>query len=485
MMKKTILLLSFLGLILPLLTMAQNTASLSRTVNDLAKEDAMKHAVLAVSVYNVDKKTQVYSYNSQRSVIPASLTKLFTTALGFDKLGKNFRFRTTLAYSGEIEKNGTLRGDLYIIGGGDPLLGSYRYRQTVPDSVFAAWHKAVLAAGIKAVDGRVYYDASIFDNHPLHDNWQWGDIGNYYGSGVGGLNFHENMFFIYFTPGGKLGYPASVARMEPKGINLHVINEVTTGPARSGDQVVVYGEPGSTIRVSTGTVPIDSKSFSVRASLPKPAQACADLFTAYLRARKLSVSGAASEALRRPSNLVTLLEYTSPTYYVIAQYTNMTSNNIYAEAIHRYLGHKMYGLGSSANGAKAVSDYIQRLRLESSGVALEDGCGLSVRNRVTSDFVCRFLADISKTNYFDDFQKSLPLAGENGTVKNLLSGLPSNVKVRVKSGSMTGVRAYAGYVTTAKGERLCFSVIANDFTCTGNQMRTKLEKIIMKIATLE
>lgn len=463
----------------------QNTAALGRAVNELVKDDALKHGTLAVSVYNIDKKTQVYAHNAQRSVIPASLTKLFTTAVGFDKLGKNFRFRTTLAYSGEIEKNGTLHGDLYIIGGGDPLLGSYRYRQTVPDSVFAAWHKAVVAAGIKAVDGRVYYDASIFDNHPLHDNWQWGDVGNYYGCGVGGLNFHENMFFIHFNPGGKLGYPATVSRMEPKGINLHIVNEVTTGPAKSGDQVVIYGEPASSIRVCTGTVPIDSKSFSVRASLPKPGQACADLFTAYLRARRLSVSGAASEALRRPSNMVTLLEYTSPTYYVIAQYTNMTSNNTYAEAIHRYLGYKSFGLGSSANGAKAVSEYIQRLRLPSSGVALEDGSGLSVRNRVTTDFVCRFLNEVSKTKYFEDYKNSLALAGENGTVKNMLNGLPSNISVRMKTGSMTGVRAYAGYVTTAKGERLCFAVIANDFTCTGSQMRTKLEKVIMKIATME
>ncbi len=470
---------------MPLAGRTQNNAALGRAVSELAKEDAMKHATLSVSVYNLDKKSSVYSYNAQRAVIPASLTKLFTTALGFEKLGSNFRFRTKLAYAGQIDKGGTLRGDLYIIGGGDPLLGSYRYRQTVPDSIFAAWHKAVVTAGIKAVDGRVFYDASIFDNHPLHDNWQWGDVGNYYGSGVSGLNFHENMFFIHFTPGGKIGYPATVSRMEPRGLSLHIINEVTTGAARSGDQVVVYGEPGSSIRSCTGTVPIDAKKFSVRASMPKPGQACADLFTVYLRSHKVSVSGAASESLKKPSNLVNLLDYTSPTYYVIAQYTNMTSNNTYAEAIHRYLGYKLYGLGSNANGTKAVSDYIQRLRLEASGVSLEDGCGLSVRNRVTADFVCRFLMEVSKTNYFNDYLKSLALAGESGTVKNMLTGLPSNVTVRMKTGSMTGVRAYAGYITNAKGERLCFSVIANDFDCSGSQMRTKLEKIIMKIATME
>lgn len=465
--------------------MAQNTAALSKSVLELARENDMKHASLSVCVYNIDRNSEVYSYNSQRSMIPASLTKLFTTAAGFDKLGSNFRFRTTLSYSGEIDKSGTLRGDIYIIGGGDPLLGSYRYRQTLPDTLFAAWHRAITSAGIKAVDGRVYYDATIFDNRPIHDNWQWGDIGNYYGCGVGGLNFHENMFFIHYAPGAKVGYPATMTRMEPKGLKLHLINEATTGAAKTGDQIIVYGDPGSSIRTCYGTMPIDAKNFSVRGSLPKPAQTCADLFTNYLRQHRVSVSGAATESLKRPSKLTTLLEYTSPTYYVIAQYTNMTSNNMYAEAIHRYMGYKSHGIGSSANGAKAVSEYFQKLHLENSGVNIEDGCGLSVRNRLTTDFMCRFLKEVYKTPYFSDYEKTLALAGENGTVKNLLNGLPSNINVRIKSGSMTGVRAFAGYIINSKGQRLCFAVIANDFDCTGAQMRTKLEKIIMKIATME
>ncbi len=464
---------------------AQNTTSLAKSINELMRESSMKHASLSVCVYNIDKSSEVYSYNSQRSMIPASLTKLMTTAAGFDKLGSNFRFHTTLAYTGEIDRSGTLRGDIYIIGGGDPMLGSYRYRQTLPDSVFAAWHKAVTAAGIKAVDGRVFYDATIFDDHPIQDSWQWGDIGNYYASGVCGLNFHENMFFIHFTPGSRVGFPTTVSRTEPKGITMHLINETTTGPAKSGDQVIVYGDPGSTIRKCSGTVPIDGKNFSVRASMPKPAQACADLFTVYLRQHRVPVSGAAAEAIKSPLKLNSLIEYSSPTYYVIAQYTNMTSNNTYAEAIHRYLGFKVHGLGSSTNGAKAVNEFLQQLRIETSGVNLEDGSGLSVRNRVTTDFMCRFLCAMSKAPYFNDFEKTLALAGENGTVKNMLTGLPSNTSVRMKSGSMTGVRAYAGYVTNAKRQRLCYAIIANDFECTGSQMRTKLEKLVLKIATME
>jgi len=483
-MKKSFLAILLLTSVLLPFAQAQKTAALAKVVTDLAKDEALKHASLSVAVYNIDNRSSVYTYNAQQAMVPASVAKLFTTAAGFEKLGSNFRFKTRLAYSGELEKNGTLHGDLYIIGGGDPLLGSYRYAQTLPDTVFAIWRRAVSAAGIKAVDGRVYFDASIFDDQPLHDTWQWGDIGNYYGSGVSGLNFHENMFFIHFRPGSKVGNPATIISTEPAGINVHTINEVSTGAPRSGDQVIVYGDPAATLRTCRGTVPVDLGKMTIRASLPKASEVCASLFTAYLRNNKVSVSGAASETLRRPNNLVQLVDYTSPTYYVIAQYTNMTSNNTYAEAIHKYLGYKVYGLGSYANGAKVVKDMLAAMKLNMSGIKLVDGSGLSRCNRVTADFVSRFLMEMSKKTYYDDYQKSMALAGEHGTVRNLLNGLPSNVSVRMKSGTMDGVRNYAGYVVNGRGERYCFTVMCSDFDCSSAQIRAKLEKIILKIATL-
>ena len=441
----------------------------------------MRHATLSVSVYNTATKKNIYSHDAQRSVRPASLTKLFTTATGFDRLGSNFRFRTTLSYSGSVDSKGVLHGDIYIIGGGDPLLG---YRQTSPDTIFSLWRQAMSAAGIRSVDGRVCYDGSIFDKHPIHDNWCWSDIGNYYGSGAYGLNFHENMFFIYFTPGSRVGQPTKVSRFSPVGLAPLIINEVMTGPAKSGDNVIVYGDPNSTIRTCSGTMPLDGKNFSVRASLPRPGETCAELFIDYLRQHKISVKGAATESANRPAGLTTLLEYTSPVYSVIAQYTNMTSNNPYAEAIHKYLGFKGYGVGSSTNGARVVSESIKKLGVESSGVVLDDGCGLSSRNRVTADFVSRYLCALTATGYYGNFRKSLPQAGVSGTVKNLLKNMPEGVTMELKTGSVTGVRSYASYVTGPSCTTLCFTVIANDYDCSGTTMRAKMEKLLYQIALM-
>lgn len=465
--------------------MAQDKTQLENSVYQVLRNNDMKHSTLAVSVYNITQGREVYKHDAGRSVCPASLNKLFVTAAGFDLLGSEFRFKTRLGYTGKIDRDGTLHGNLYIVGGGDPLLGSYRYRQTSPDSLFKTWTQAVRNYGIRHIDGRVCYDASIFDNQQLHDSWEWGDIGNYYGAGVCGLNFHENMYFVYFTPGKRVGFPASIDHMQPKNLNVRNQNEVTTGPEGSGDHVTIYGDPNNTLRHYRGTVPLGRNNFSVRGALPNPAYCCAEMFANYLRTHDVNISSNVNEVSGRKDSITTLLDYFSNTYYVIAQYTNLTSNNVYAESIFKYIGYKRYGKGSYANALKALSDFLRGYKLDMGSVRLVDGCGLSRQNRVTTDFFTQFLTEMYKSKIFDDYSKSLARAGRNGTVKNLLSNLPDNVEVLIKSGSMEGVKGYAGYVKTASGDWLAFSVICNDFSCSTTEAGVKLERILYQIAGLK
>ena len=463
---------------------AQPSSELDKLVKQVHQDASMRHSTLSVSVYNVSTGQRLYGYDDQRSVAPASVQKLFTTGVGFARLGSDFRFTTKLAVRGDIDREGILHGNIHIIGGGDPLLGSYRYRQTTPDSLFSSWTNALRKKGIRRVDGRVCFNTAVFDDQPLHDSWQWGDVGNYYGAGVYGLNFHENMYFVYFNPAKKLGHPANAVRTQPKNIDILGACEVTTGPENSGDQVTIYGSPTSKERLYRGTVPMGKNDFAVRGAMPNPARNCADLFASHLRTHGIGISMGSLQVYSTPDSLRPVLDYYSPHYYTIAQYTNLTSNNVYAESIFKYLGYLKYGNGTYENGARAVTNYFTERGLESSGVRIVDGSGLSRLNRTTTDFLCRYLMALSREPFYEKYLNSLAVTGQNGTAKNMLPTLPKDITVHVKTGSMDGVKSYAGYITTRGGETLAFAIIANDFTCTSKEASDKLNKILLKIASI-
>lgn len=463
---------------------AQGTAELEKLVNQTRREEGMKHGTLSVCVYNATTGKQVYAHNAEQSVTPASVQKLLTTGVGFARLGSDFRFTTKLAVRGNIDRDGVLHGNIYLTGGGDPLLGSYRYRQTTPDTLFESWAKALHKKGIRRVDGRVCYNVTVFDEQPLHDSWQWGDVGNYYAAGVSGLNFHENMYFVYFNAGKKIGYPATAVRTVPKNIDIHGTCEVTTAGENTGDQVVVYGSPTGKERLYRGTVPLGHNDFAVRAAMPTPAKTCADLFSSYLRTHGIGVSSNSMQVYTAPDSLRAVLDYRSTSYYTIAQYTNLTSNNIYAESIFKYLGYAQYGIGSFSNGARAVEDFLKDRNIPASGVRVVDGSGLSRLNTITTDFMCRYLASMTRERYYDEFLQSIAKAGESGTAKNLLPGLPTGITVHVKTGTMEGVKAYAGYVITPHGQTLTFAIVSNGHDSSAQEVSAKLNKILYKIATL-
>lgn len=460
------------------------TSDLERLVASIQKESGMKHAQLSVCVYNATKNQHVYSHNAHQSLTPASVQKLITTGIGFARLGSDFRFTTRLATLGQVDREGVLHGNVYIIGGGDPLLGSYRYRQTAPDSLFDGWFHALKRKGINNINGKICYLATIFDDQPLHDTWQWGDVGNYYGAGASGLNFHENMYFVYFTPGKKLGYPATVSHTQPRNIGVQGRCEVTTGPENSGDNVVIYGAPNSNDRLYRGTVPLGKNDFAVRGAMPNPAQRCADLFAAYLRSHGVQVAPTGMQVFLQPDSLHAVLDYYSSDYYTIAQYTNLTSNNVYAESIFKYLGYARHGRGTFHNGSKAVMDWLREKHIETGGVRVEDGSGLSRRNLLTTDFLCRYLTAMTNESFFYDFQRSLAVVGESGTAKNMLHGLPPGMRVHIKTGSMDGVRSYAGYITAPNGDKLAFAIISNGHECSSAAVSEKMNRILQKIIAI-
>ena len=438
----------------------------SDAVLELQNSELVRHGVLSVCVKNVKDCQTIFALNQERSLPSASTLKLVTTATALSLLGGDFRYQTFLEHDGEI-RGDTLIGNLYLRGTGDPSLGSDRFKDSPGSSkLFARWYASVTKAGIKYIKGKVIADDSFFDGNTVADSWIYGDLGNYYGAGVGGLNFNENLYKVKFKPGLKVGDAAPVLGLEPMVPGLNYANFVLTGEKGSGDQVNIYGTPLSYNVTLRGTVPAGFTSFSVKGSLPDPAKYVANLLADYLTSSSVPILKAADSLFSSGGSLGArkiLDEYQSPPMRELCQQTNWWSINLYADAFLRLIGKRLSGKSDYDGASEAVTNYWRSRNADLRGFYIKDGSGLSPSGSLTTQNLTEILAVETKEKTFTDFYKSIAVVGLNGTVRNLGKGTKATGNVRAKSGSIEGTRAYTGYVTTKSGAMLSFAMIAHKY----------------------
>lgn len=464
-------------------TYGQSTDYLDFVVRRSRLQPLMSHASLSICVHDISNDTTLYAHDADHALLPAALNKLFTTAAGFSRLGKDFRFKTQLIYSGTIDQRGTLNGDLYLIGQGDPLMGSSRFKSTSPDTLFRKIHENLRNEGIRRINGHVYTDASLYDDEMVHPTWQWNDIGNYYGAGVSGLNFNENNISVYLSAGKEVGDMAQVLRVFPTDVPVTLVNYAVTGPADTTSEINFYGSPTENIRIIRGVIPSGVRDTLVRASMPNPPYVLADQLTRYLVAHGVPVTGTPGTTTTMPPRVHAINTIESPRYDDIARLANCTTNNMCAEAIYKYLGYYQEGLGNYDNARRFMNIYFHELGLDADGVKMVDGSGLSRDNHVTSRFLCRFLSAVARQPYGMDFRNSMGLSSQTGE-RDVLPRVAEDCQLVVKGGIMTGVRGYAGYFTDAKGRTLCFAIISNNYDCSGEEMDLVIKTIIEEITKL-
>jgi D-alanyl-D-alanine carboxypeptidase/D-alanyl-D-alanine-endopeptidase (penicillin-binding protein 4) len=451
---------------------AQSIDSLALTkftdaVLELQNSELIRNGTLSVNVKSVVDRKTILAINAEKSLPSASILKLVSTATILSVLGGDFRYQTFLEYDGLIKKD-TLVGNIYLRGMGDPSLGSDRFKD-YPGSTLLInrWKAAIQKLGIKYIKGDILADATYFDNSTLADSWIWGDLGNYYGAGVSGLNFNDNQYRIKFKPGVEEGDPVSVLGVEPALPYLLFNNRVTTGERGSGDQTIVYGNPLSNQVVLTGTIPKGVTSFSVKGSIPDPA-----IYAAYALKQNLSntITFLLQPSVLKPAVVLpaatgkkVLNEYKSPPLRDICQQTNFWSVNLYADAFLKKAGKTLEGKSGYDDASKAVTNYWANRKADMRGFFIKDGSGLSPSGSITTHSLTDILSLATQEASFPDFYKSIPVLGVNGTVRNLGKGTKAAGNIRAKSGSIEGTRAYAGYVTTKSGAVLSFALIANKY----------------------
>lgn len=468
-------------------------SALKAGIQKVATDPGMIHGDLGVVVRKVETGELLAENSMNKSLLPASTMKTVTTAAALGILGEEYRFVTELQMDGPVE-NGVLKGNLIIKGGGDPTLGSSRYTWgTSLKSVLEDWLEAVRKQGIQKIEGQVIGDASIWEDADLPTTWVWSDIGNYYGAGPSGLTFHENLYYLYFKPG-KVGEIAPLARTEPQIPGIEFVNEMKTGAAGSGDNGYVYGAPYTNLRYLRGSVPAGGE-FSIKGSIPEPALFAAQTLHHWLDSlgiksaqeatsyRMLAANGKAPSATR-----TTIQTHKSPALKDIVFWVNKKSVNLYAEHLLKACGYKMYKDGSTEGGAKAITAYWRGKGVDVSGLHMMDGSGLSRYNGITPAQMEQMLRINTKEPWFESFWNSLPIAGDlqdPGSLSGMCRGTVCEKNLRAKSGYISRVRTYTGYVKDKSGNLISFSLLANNYTCSNATIRTQLENLMVLIGELD
>jgi D-alanyl-D-alanine carboxypeptidase/D-alanyl-D-alanine-endopeptidase (penicillin-binding protein 4) len=407
-------------------------------------------AAIAFCVLDANGKTVFASPLADVALCPASALKTVTSGAALGILGPDFRFETVLAATAPLKADGSVDGDLVLIGAGDPTLGR--------DDIIQLADTAIVA-GLKSVAGRIVVDASAFPENPVSDQWTWGDIGNAYGAGAFGVNLEHNSLAIRFDPAPQLGAPGKFLGGAPAPRDTRWENRVVTGPRGSGDQVVVYSEPyGRTITLR-GSVPLGENGFTVSGAIPNPPALAAEI----LRSRLESGGVKFAERTIAAGERVPLASHKSPPLAEIIDHLHDVSDNLEAQCLFLTIGRKQ-----GADPATAIREYWEKTGVQFAGLRLLDGSGLARANMIRP-------LDLAGVNF-------AARSGPHG--QRFFESLPGSDAVRSKNGAMSGIRTEVGFVRTAAGREYTFALMANGLAPASDFWSLR-KALVSAVASLE
>ncbi len=433
-------------------------------------------------IHAVDVATgrTLIAQNSHMILNPASALKLVTSAAALELLGSDYRFQTRLGYTGKIV-DGVLRGDLVVRGGGDPVLGSLYFRDHyfVPHFL-DLWIQQVRAAGITRVEGALVMDGSLYDAEKVPPTWLWEDLGNYFGAGANALSLYDNQFQITLRSPRRAGELTSVISVFPEASGFVWNNEVLASDDPR-DLAWIFGSPIDKTRTIRGTIPKNRRAFSIRAANPFPEEMLAGAFLTRLDQAAIFVSGGIRYGETSPVKLNEIFVTQSPPLAEIVRVLNHRSVNLIAEHLVKQIAAERSGFGSREAGLQIISNHWQEKGLDSRSLMMEDGSGLSTRNGVTPEFLTAMLRYLAqKSPVSESFVRSLPVAGQGTLSRFSPSSFPEST-LRAKSGTMTRVQCYAGYIQNSAGKKIAFALMVNNFSGSNAKLVAGIEKILLEI----
>jgi len=433
--------------------------------DEILADPAFANAHWGVMVQSVETGEVLYRHNGRKLFMPASNVKLVTGSVALTRLGADFRFRTQVASCGPIDTvGGTLRGDLLVVGGGDPSI-SGRFSDDDPVGVFRAWADTLKALGISRIDGNIVGDDDLFDDTHIGPGWAWDNLGSAYSAEVGALLLNEGAIRLRVTPGESAGQRANVV-VEPPTVYLELNNMAVTTADSTGVGVWAARQPLSTEAELGGSIWLGTNSVTRYIPPHDPTLYFVTVLQETLEAEGIEVTG----------NPIDLDDYDSscgsknpvfvhespPLEEILVPFLKESQNQI-GEMLLRYVGAAATDTGSVRTGRRVAGATLTGWGIPDDSYVYYDGSGLSRYNYLAPDAIVRLLRAMALRSEFDVFYNALSIAGVDGTLRGRMRGTAAAGNVRAKTGSVSNARTLSGYVTTADEELLAFSILTNNF----------------------
>lgn len=453
------------------------------TVDKFTQQSLLQNANISILVKDLKTGNEIAAYRANNLTVPASTLKVVTTATALEIFGPDFRYETVLSHDGKIDSNGVLNGNLYIVGSGDPTLGSSK----LGDRYFLnKWVAAIKSAGIKKINGRIIADESRFDNEGANPKWTWDDIGNYYAPGIYGIAYLDNTLRVTFKSGAA-GTKPEIIKTEPVVEGLVIDNNLLSSRI-TFDSAYFYGSSRSLTRSVRGEIPANKPDFLVMAELPDPGLTLAQNFQSMLNEQKIEISFPPSVLSSvefsfpagMPTRTTLYTHYSVPLSEIIKE-INVKSNNFYAEQLFKSISLSRDRVATNKRSTDIIANFWKAKGLDVNQLYQVDGSGLSPANAVSAAFLSEVLTYMYHTSKHKNiFFNSFPIAGKSGTVAGFLKKTSLEGKVYAKSGTISRVKSYAGYIIDDRREWV-FSIIINNSKGNSWQTLSKIEDFLIDI----
>ena len=463
--------------------LAQNLDALVQQFVTNKQFGGAKISLMAIDITNKDT---LIAYKPTLAVPTASTTKLFSSSMALEVLGGDYKFETQFFANGLIA-NGVLKGDLWVRGGGDVSFGSkYILQDGKETQAFSEIIDSLRAHGILKIQGKIILDGSSFGYNNVPSGWSANDIGNYYGAFPAAFNYYDNVVKYYFETG-KVGTLAKLIKTYPNQPNLSLNCKIVSADI-GYDNSNIKGKAYDENRSATGKLPANKESYVVRGSVANPESNFMHAMNDFFTKSSFNVSGGihSNKTLKYKlpdfDSIARLFNVNSVALKEITSLTNHRSINLFAEGLLNGVAYKLTGIGTTSKGIEIYKKFYGP-RIDTTGLILYDGSGLSRNNRISASHLCSLLAYMTTSNAYEDFFNSLPIAGVNGTISDLCKGKAGDGKVHAKSGTMTGIKSYSGYIKALHGHDIVFAFIVSGHSCNQNTVIAQMEILLNALAS--